>query len=487
MKKSLTNSQNTHTHTHTVIDRNVHLVIEQDLMDNTNFKDIEVDILDNNLTKAHAGITARAFLNKVTALDRFFFNFDRDYMQQLFNQSSKSPDHMTQAYEVVSSMQIMYCNALSLAERWTVMLKKWLLNNLKVNISLPVQRPDLLMSVVDCLNREKMLKSSSTIREVENCIEWMFSKEEVREGTGGGGGGVLIKKSHPFSMQDDNNEDGEDDTEKGEVKQLLSCVKSMIDTLNCVVDDLLPMLPSNFNVLALFQKAAEKRIQMKIGVFYASNKDKLDVDELLTLLSWADNHKHVMARFGVRNVSSDFTAIEMDLYDKYSKQVQGLQLEWQERILKNESHFLVSSKSDGSKMSNWPEDLMVCVGGQLDLAVSRLQGKNLSPICCLCIETIDTFKVSLEKKFEKEKDEMSVEEFCSFANDCYRFADLLQEQMCMLDSLDEEAEDEVGDKMGELIMHFSELSSAGLKCVVGVMSTDIENELRDAMVADDSR
>jgi len=466
-----------------VTDDNIHVVIEQDDLDHIDFKNIAVeDSVDyagmngtvRKKTKT-TGITARSFLNKVTALDRFFFTFDRDYMQQLFKQASKSPDHMTQACEVVSAMQIMYCNALSFGERWTQLFRRWILINLKENLNLPVQRPDLLMSVVHCLKRERMLKNSDTIREVEECIELMFTRGEEEEEEEVGEVGEVGEVE----------EEGEKKTHE-EVKHLLRCVKSMIDTLYCVIDDLVPMLPSDFNVLTLFQKAAEKRIQLKVGVFYASHKDDLNVDELLTLLSWADNHKHVMARFGVLDMSKEFVEIEADLYKKYSTEVQGLQLQWQDRIIENESSFSVGTKSDGSKLSNWPEDLMMCVEKQLNLAITRLQGKNLCPICCLCVDTIDVFKIALQKKIKKERGDMGVEDMCCFANDCYRFADLLQEQTVMLDNLDEEAADEVGDKMGELIMHFSELSSNILNSVVEVFSVDVEKELISAMLADDS-
>ena len=67
-----------------------------------------------------------------------------------------------------------------------------------------------------------------------------------------------------------------------------------------------------------------------------------------------------------------------------------------------------------------------------------------------------------------------------------RFADLLQEQTSLLDALDEDSAELVGDKMGELIMMFSELSTTALKAIVEVIGDDVKSELMGAMLAEDS-
>lgn len=435
--------------------------------------------MDNNRK-----VTARVFIDNVAMVDEFFYRFDSDYLTQTFNHAAVSPDHLTQAHELTSAMQVLYTNLLGYGERWSNMFRSWLLKSLKTHMTLPVQRPDLLMSVVQCLSNEHMLHAPETVKEVENAIESCLGGD--LEGQGGveeQGETDSNGRMWHNAVNDDLGGIGKGEKgreEGGEVEQLLRTVKSMIDSLFIVVDDLVPMLPPDFNVLSLFQKAVEERINQKVGVFYRNHKDNLDVDELLNLLSWADNHKHVMGRFGIHSLSQEFLAMESDLFTKYSQQVSNLQLQWQKRIMENENSHVVSSIHDGSKISSWPEDLIGCVGLQLQLAITRLQGDSIEKICCLCVGLLEDFQRQMAQKFEGDGgiDELSVERMCVFSNDCFRFADLLQDQGGLVDNLTPEAAEKVTDKISDIIMLFSSLSNVSLEGIVGVMCADIEDELK---------
>ena len=185
-------------------------------------------------------------------------------------------------------------------------------------------------------------------------------------------------------------------------------------------------------------------------------------------------------RFGIHSLSSEFLAIEADLFVKYSQQVSTLQLQWQKRILKNENSHTINTIHDGSKISSWPEDLIGCVGLQLQLAITRLQGNNIEKVCCLCVGLLERYQTELSQKFDDEGgvDELSVERMCVFSNDCFRFADLLQEQGGIVDNLTPEAAEKVSEKISDVIMLFSSLSNRALEGIVGVMCTDIEEELK---------
>ena len=198
-------------------------------------------------TKKNKKITASRFLECVATADEFFDQFDRNYLVQALSRADLSPHHLNQVQEIVSAMQILYTNVLEFGERWTKLFREWLLKSLKKHMLLPVQRPDLLMSVVQNLCYEHMLHAPETVKMIENAIELSLR-----------GGGE------------------EEETEKvdegTEVEALLGVAKGMVDTLHIVVDDLVPMLPSDFNVLSLFQKAAERRISQKVAIFYSKNK-----------------------------------------------------------------------------------------------------------------------------------------------------------------------------------------------------------------------
>ena len=54
-------------------------------------------------------ISAITFIDNVAIVDEFFDKFDRNYMTQAFSQAATSPDHLMQAHEVVSAMQVRVC------------------------------------------------------------------------------------------------------------------------------------------------------------------------------------------------------------------------------------------------------------------------------------------------------------------------------------------------------------------------------------------
>ncbi|GMH47592.1 hypothetical protein TrVE_jg8270 [Triparma verrucosa] len=429
-------------------------------------------------------ITAMTFIDNVSIVDEFFDKFDRDYMTQAFAQAANSADHLMQAYEVVSAMQVLHTNLLDLGERWSGLFRKWLLHSLKTHMTLPVQRPDLLMAVVQCMSCEHMLHSSETVKEVEKVIEACLGEEEEGEGGEEGDGGGEGSSYYEAISDDLSGGAGANGGKVGgtEVDQLLKTVKGMVGALFMVVDDLVPMLPPDFNVLALFQKAAEERINRKVSIFYSTHKDNLDVNELLSLLSWADNHKHVMERFGIYKLSPEFLSIERDLYLKYENKVSSLQMLFQGRIITNDIHHEISTLHGGAKVSSWPQDLMVCVESQLQIALSRLQGASVDKICALCIGLLTFFHKELQGKMRDEGMEtMSVERMCVYANDCYRFSDRLQEQTSSFDGLTEEAADKLADKISEIITLFSETSVEAVNGIVGVMCGEVEKEISQSL------
>ncbi|GMH89087.1 hypothetical protein TL16_g11352 [Triparma laevis f. inornata] len=423
-------------------------------------------------------ITAMTFIDNVSIVDEFFDKFDRDYMTQAFSQAANSADHLMQAYEVVSAMQVLHTNLLDLGERWSGLFRKWLLHSLKTHMTLPVQRPDLLMAVVQCMSCEHMLHSSETVKEVEKVIETCLGEEEEgREEEDGGGEGSSYYEAISNDLNGSRGAGG-----GTKVDQLLKTVKGMVGALFMVVDDLVPMLPPDFNVLALFQKAAEERINRKVSIFYSTHKDNLDVNELLSLLSWADNHKHVMERFGIYKLSKEFLSIERDLYLKYENKVSSLQMLFQGRIITNDIHHEISTLHGGAKVSSWPQDLMVCVESQLQIALSRLQGASVDKICALCIGLLTFFHKELLGKMRDEGMEtMSVERMCVYANDCYRFSDRLQEQTSSFDGLTEEAADKLADKISEIITLFSETSMEAINGIVGVMCCEVKKEIQTSL------
>lgn len=60
---------------------------------------------------------------------------------------------MYHMYEIISAMQSLYGNLLHYGEQWSADTRDWLLRMLRQKMSLPIEEPELLMAVIQCLTR----------------------------------------------------------------------------------------------------------------------------------------------------------------------------------------------------------------------------------------------------------------------------------------------------------------------------------------------
>lgn len=71
-------------------------------------------------------------------------------------------------------------------------------------------------------------------------------------------------------------EQGSDPCTGSTIEGVLNSVSRMVETLDQVVEDLMPILPEDFNVITMFQEKANRKIKTDIKTFYATNKDNLN-------------------------------------------------------------------------------------------------------------------------------------------------------------------------------------------------------------------
>ena len=180
---------------------------------------------------------------------------------------------------------------------------------------------------------------------------------------------------------------------------------------------------------------------------------------------------------------------------------------FQGRILDNEKHHVVQSLHDGSKVSCWPQDLMVPLESQvrvwgrgrarsalvvpnsvltsrllrswqLQIALTRLQGDSVWKICVLCIGLLRFFHKELDSKMRAEGlSSMTVERLCVYANDCTRFCDRLHDQIPLLDSLTAEAAEKVTQEISAVGNLFAETCDEALGGIVSVVTSDVTAEI----------
>ena len=115
----------------------------------------------------------RVFLNKVAGIEAFFRAFD-DLMHSTLGEGVKESQQVTHTYEIISAMQNLYASILDYGENWTSVARDWLLRMLRQNMRLPVQEPEILMAVIQCISRENMMFSPDTSEVVNQIIEISF-------------------------------------------------------------------------------------------------------------------------------------------------------------------------------------------------------------------------------------------------------------------------------------------------------------------------
>lgn len=107
----------------------------------------------------------RSFLDKVSETETFFVRFD-EVLQSSFGDGVSNPQQTFHTYEIISAMQSLYSYILHYGEQWTADTKGWLLGMLRQTITLPIEEPEMLMAVIQCLTRENMLFAPETVNTV---------------------------------------------------------------------------------------------------------------------------------------------------------------------------------------------------------------------------------------------------------------------------------------------------------------------------------
>jgi hypothetical protein len=77
---------------------------------------------------------------------------------------------MFHTYEIISAMQSLYGSVMHFGEQWSNDTREWLLGMLRQKMSLPIEEPELLMAVIQCLTRENMLFSPETVNAVNQVL-----------------------------------------------------------------------------------------------------------------------------------------------------------------------------------------------------------------------------------------------------------------------------------------------------------------------------
>ena len=176
------------------------------------------------------------------------------------------PKYIITVYEMMNAMEGLYEFLFRFSEDWSADIKAWLVRSLKIYMTLPIEQPEILKIILNCLARENKLFSPEIIQVVQQVIADSFD-DPVSTNVQNAAKKGLIKPT---------------------LASVLRSVNRMVDTLNYVIGDLIPILPQEFNVIKMFTDHANIKIKEDITSFYYPNKADIGNKDLLTLLSFAD-------------------------------------------------------------------------------------------------------------------------------------------------------------------------------------------------------
>eukprot|EP00602_Paraphysomonas_sp_CaronLab_P010362 CAMPEP_0185023544 /NCGR_PEP_ID=MMETSP1103-20130426/6202_1 /TAXON_ID=36769 /ORGANISM="Paraphysomonas bandaiensis, Strain Caron Lab Isolate" /LENGTH=1103 /DNA_ID=CAMNT_0027556179 /DNA_START=252 /DNA_END=3563 /DNA_ORIENTATION=- len=420
---------------------------KQNLFTATSSKPEAVDDITTVL-KQSSSKQVKVFLDKVNELELFFMRFDEIITSQ-FEHGVNDPQQMFHTYEIISAMQSLYGYVLHYGEQWSNDTKDWLLRMLRQKMSLPIEEPELLMAVIQCLTRENMLFSPETVNTVNQVIEMSF-------------------------------EEGSDPYSESTIEGVLNSVNRMVETLDQVVEDLMPLLPDDFNVITMFQEKANRKIKTDIKTFYATNKDNMNNRDLLTLLSFADSQMHTLEKFGVdTKVISDLNS---DLLRQYTSVTQRLMKTWMSRIHD------IDTKPDSEchvqeglgQCTHWPGDLMACVGEHLNLAVQELTIYASEKVICLMLDMLPDFIHLQHAWAETVGRTCPPERMCAYVNNMLRFAFLLQERQELIED-DISDSEKIYDAFNVTIKAFRDEAERGVDILVQLVAADFKEGLSEGL------
>lgn len=319
----------------------------------------EIDIKSIAKSSSSSEGKMQAFRMKLVEISQLFLGFD-DMLKGYHSKTSNlDAPELTNVCEMVDEMKDLYGTIMDYGEDWVAGTKKWMVDLLRDNLQLPVRDPILLSAVLQ-LHGSRYNEDSA--QAVQTSILQSFLD------------GVPVNRH----------------TTEGVIK----LVNNIVKTMNLVIHDLVPQLPKDFQVITMFTEQAHTMIREDIKTFYSSNKASIRYQDMLTLLSFADQQKYELSKFKVD--TSYLNEFYFDLLKQYKSEMQRLMREWIGRILSRDETAEVEVGPSGAMTrggSNWPIDLIDCLSDQIGLAVTQLRTNARDIVIKTILDEVPDFAV----------------------------------------------------------------------------------------------
>jgi hypothetical protein len=321
------------------------------------FDEIDVKAIAKSSSSSEGKM--QAFRMKLSEISLLFLSFDDMLKEYHAKTSNLDAPELTNVCEMVDEMKELYGTFMDYGEDWVAGTKKWMVDLLRENLQLPVRDPMLLSAVLQLHGSRYNEHSAHAVQAsiLQSFLDGVPANRHTTEG-------------------------------------VIKLVNNIVKTMNLVIHDLVPQLPKDFQVITMFTEQAHNMIREDIKTFYASNKASMRYQDMLTLLSFADQQKYELSKFKVD--TSYLNEFYFDLLKQYKNEMQRLMREWIGRILFRDETAEVEVGPSGALTrggSNWPIDLIDCLSDQIGLAVTQLRTNARDIVIKTILDEVPDFAV----------------------------------------------------------------------------------------------
>ena len=276
-----------------------------------------------------------------------------------------------------------------------------------------------------------------------------------------------------------------------DVESLLKATDAVIDDLVIINDDLVPLVPSSYNIFRFFVLESHRAIYEMLENIITEGA--IGPGSILLLLKWVrDYYSNMHTRLDVSEELLEPRLLggrEDELVTGYISLVRAKLSEWLANILNNETvHFLARSgppETDGNGQYLLAGSVIVfkMFNQQIDVAITSSRGQLLYDVVLVCIDVLEEYQNTwvriLDQEYQKFIDRAAdlsdglPEYVMALSNDALRsteFSENIRERLTTL--AEESFKAPLGNKVKQLLDGFMKVSRKAYQILIDIIFVD---------------
>jgi hypothetical protein len=214
------------------------------------------------------------------------------------------------------------------------------------------------------------------------------------------------------------------DSDQSPFDAVLGAATNSLVTLVVLQKEIAPCFPPKFDILNLYRERLEKYMMPQLISLYKKSLDKLEVHELLRLISWTEQYFYQLSQSDSKIDSAfndDLESGMRELMKEYTSRVKEQVRVWFANILDRKPE--IFSDNEGRLITNDAEDILHIVNMQLLIAKDHLSITNCQSVLVTCLEELEVMQGLTRMTLETNWKDFNLERLCSIVNDTCRLYD----------------------------------------------------------------